>query len=141
MFYDARDEVKFNDSLAAEVISDYRRSPSLFARCSARNLLYFWFAGKTWRATILDICIQLPFLLLTAAGIAIGGRRLDRSTLWICLLFVAYTMCVYALIHALARYSAPLVPILAVFAAIPLCRGIAAIRLRYQGRSARTARA
>jgi 4-amino-4-deoxy-L-arabinose transferase-like glycosyltransferase len=122
MFYDPQDEIKFNDSLARQVVQHYRDSPALFARCTTKNLLNFWFAGKTPRSTLVNVCVQLPFMLLALAGVFIEWRRLDRVTLAMLLLFVFYTMCVYAPIHALARYSVPLVPILAILAAIPICR-------------------
>lgn len=124
MFYDPRDEVKFNDSLARQVVQHYRDSPALFAQCAAKNIFNFWFAGKTPRSTVLNVCVQLPFMLIALAGILIEFRRLDRVTLAMLLLFVAYTMCVYAPIHALARYSVPLIPILAILGAMPICRWI-----------------
>jgi hypothetical protein len=134
MFYDPRDEVAFNDSLARQVVQHYRASPALFARCAAKNVFNFWFAGKTPRSTLVNVCVQSTFLLVALCGVLLEYRRLDRVTLAMLLLFVAYTMCVYAPIHALARYSVPLVPILAILAAIPICR---LIRAGSRDRSAR----
>jgi hypothetical protein len=42
--------------------------------------------------------------------------------LWLMLLFVVYTMGVYVPIHAQARYSIPIMPILSILAAITLCK-------------------
>ena len=47
---------------------------------------------------------------------------MDRPALILLLLFVAYTVAVYAPIHAQARYSMVLVPILSIFAAVPIFR-------------------
>jgi hypothetical protein len=94
----------------------------LFVKCAAENALDFWFAGRNRTATITDICIQLPYLLLACWGIAAGFRQANRAFLATLLLFVCYSVAVYAPIHAIARYSIPLIPILAVFAAIPVAK-------------------
>lgn len=47
---------------------------------------------------------------------------MDKPTLALFLLFVAYTIAVYAPIHAQARYSIPVMPLLSMLAAIPLCQ-------------------
>ena len=44
------------------------------------------------------------------------------------LLFVVYLVAVCAPIHAEARYSVPLIPFLAILAAIPICRLIEYLR-------------
>jgi len=119
-FYDARDEVEFNSSLGDEVTRAYLRSPATFVKCASENLFNFWFAGKYPAATRLNICVQLPYLILALLGIVMGYRTADRSARAMLLLFVVYTVAVYAPIHAQARYSIPLVPILAIFGAIPL---------------------
>jgi 4-amino-4-deoxy-L-arabinose transferase-like glycosyltransferase len=121
-FYDPKDELKFSNALAQQVVHDYSRSPALFAKCTSENVLKFWFAGKTRAVTIANLCIQLPYLLLALWGVTLEFRRMDRSALTLLLLFVAYTVTVYAPIHAQARYSMVLVPILSLFAAVPICR-------------------
>lgn len=49
-------------------------------------------------------------------------RRSDPATLGPLLLYLAYGMAIYLPILAQARYSIPLVPLLAAFSAIALCR-------------------
>src|SRR3984957_6925137 len=67
MFFDPRDEVRFNNSLARQTLQHYLHSPGLFAKCASENILNFWFAGKTRHSTIANICLQLPFMLLALA--------------------------------------------------------------------------
>jgi 4-amino-4-deoxy-L-arabinose transferase-like glycosyltransferase len=121
-FYDPKDEVKFNNSLGRQVVADYLQSPRLFMKCAARNVFKFWFAGKSPAVTVANLCIQLPYLVLALIGAALEYRRMDRTALTLLALFVAYTMAVYVPMHAQARYAVPLIPILALFAAVPLCR-------------------
>lgn len=121
-FYDAHDEVRFNGSLASAVVDQYRRSPSLFVRCASENIFNFWFQGKDNRATIANMMVQLPFLLLAIAGALLGWRHLDKPTFGLFALFVVYTLGVYIPIHAQARYSIPIMPLLTVLAAIPIAR-------------------
>jgi len=121
-FYDPKDELKFSHALGQQVVHEYLQSPALFAKCASENLFNFWFAGKNRAVTIANLCIQLPYLLLALLGVALDFRRMDRPALILLLLFVAYTVAVYAPIHAQARYSMVLVPILSIFAAVPICR-------------------
>ena len=121
-FYDPKDELTFNHALGQQVIHEYLQSPALFAKCAGENVFNFWFAGKNRLVTIANLCIQLPYLLLALVGVALDFRRMDRPALILLLLFVAYTMAVYAPIHAQARYSMVLIPILSIFAAVPIGR-------------------
>ena len=119
-FYDPQDEVRFNDSLASQVVGEYLHSPTVFVTCAAENVFNFWFRGKTTAVTLVNMCIQLPYMILGFAGIMLGFRRMERPAWGLLVLFILYTMAVYVPIHAQARYSTPLVPILAIFAAIAL---------------------
>jgi hypothetical protein len=121
-FYDPHDEVKFNDALGAEVVHQYIQSPSTFLKCASKNVFYFWFEGKNPTATMGNVAIQSFYMILALAGIWIGYKSMDKSVLALLLLFVAYTVAVYAPIHAQARYSLPVMPILAILAAVPICR-------------------
>jgi hypothetical protein len=121
-FYDPKDEVKFNSSLASQVVDEYVRSPTVFVKCASENLFNFWFRGKTTAVTLVNMCIQLPYMILAFAGIMLGFREMERPAWGLFVLFILYTMAVYVPIHAQARYSTPLVPILAIFAAIPLAK-------------------
>ena len=121
-FLDPRDEVSFNKVLMNSVVSKYKANPALFARCAAENVFNFWFAGKTWRSTWLNVAVQTPYLLLAALGIwgSIKQRRFNHIAILVGL--VAYLFCLHVPIHSQARYSVPLVPFLAVLAAMFLAR-------------------
>lgn len=135
LFFDPHDEVKFNSWLASEVVDQHVKSPSVFIKCSTENVLNFWFRGKTLSVTIVNICIQTPFLALALIGIVVGLRQMYKPTFGLLMLYILYTMAVYVPVLAEARYSMPLVPILAIFAAIPVGR-LVAWRLRSEGEMA-----
>lgn len=117
-FYDPRDEMRFNDWLQHQVMQKYARDPALFARCLALNGFYFWFAGTTWSATLWNAGVQLPYLLLAILGVMACVRAGIGDRIALVVLFCLYSMLVYLPIHAQARYSVPLVPLLALLAAV-----------------------
>jgi hypothetical protein len=122
-FFDPHDEVDFSKFLTHQVMQQYVQSPSLFASCAGANALNFWFAGKNRAATIANLAVQLPYMILAAIGVVLIYRRdKHNAAMSLLLWFVVYTVLVYMTIHAQARYSVPLVPILAIFAAVPICR-------------------
>jgi hypothetical protein len=127
LFFRPQDEVAFSDGLKRDALRTYEQSPLLLLECGSQNVFNFWFRGTDERATIGAMACQLPYLLLAAAGLLIGLRksglrRGEGTTLAALLLFVGYTMVVCLPIQGQARYSVPLVPILAIFAALPISR-------------------
>jgi hypothetical protein len=122
LFYDPHDEVKFNSFLGAQVVQQYIQSPATFVKCASENVFNFWFQGKNRSTTMANIAIQSSYLILALAGIFLGFKEIHKPTLWLLLLFVAYTMAVYVPIHAQARYSIPIMPILSILAAISICK-------------------
>jgi 4-amino-4-deoxy-L-arabinose transferase-like glycosyltransferase len=141
-FFDSRDELAFNGLLLRRVANEYLGDPALFARCVAGNLLLnFWFAGKSWSVTILNFVVQLPYLLAASWGAWLLFRRGSGRLILPVILFVAYLMLVHAPIHAQARYSIPLIPLVAILAAqgisTPLRNHIGPLRKwMHQGTSA-----
>jgi len=119
-FFDPRDEVAFNSELTRQVLSGYRESPALIFQCVAKNTFNFWFSGKNWTATWINMAVQLPYLAIAIAGLFIGLRGPLAPKFGLLLLFVLYTMGTYLPIHAQARYSIPLVPVLSMLAAIAM---------------------
>lgn len=119
-FYDPRDEVKFSNFLGEQVVHQYLHSPAVFLKCASENVFNFWFQGKTRAATTVNVVIQSSYLGLAIVGILIGFKQMHKPTLSLMLLLVLYTMAVYAPIHAQARYSIPIMPLLSIFASIPL---------------------
>lgn len=121
-FFDPRDEVAFSDGLQRDALHTYEHSPMLLLECGSQNVVNFWFRGKDTLATLGAILCQLPYLMLAMIGLVIGFRRGERSTLQILLLFLVYSMAVCLPIQAQARYSVPMIPVIAIIAALPLSR-------------------
>jgi hypothetical protein len=141
IFYDPHDELRFSNLLSRQVLEEYRRSPALFAECAGENVFNYWFAGKNWTSTLLNIPVQLACLLLAVWGALTYWRARGARLNWqmrglrlvgptaaaetareapgigLYVLFCAYSMLVYVPIHAQARYSIPTVPLLALIAA------------------------
>lgn len=118
VFYNSVDELKFSQFLFHGVVERYKKDPALFAKCIGLNLFNFWFAGKMWPSTILNIVVQLPYLLFAIAGAILCFRNGRMRSAGPLTLFVLYTVAVYVPILAQARYSIPLVPFLSIFATI-----------------------
>jgi 4-amino-4-deoxy-L-arabinose transferase-like glycosyltransferase len=119
-FYSPNDELKFSAYLAKRVFSEYEKHPLLCARCVTFNLFNFWFAGKSWRSTSMNVLVQLPYMILAAIGIAVCVKNKSFFTIGPMVLFIGYVVAVYIPILAQARYSVPLIPFLSILAAIAL---------------------
>lgn len=119
-FYHAEDEVRFNQYLLRTVYDEYRKSPALLARCSLQNGFNFWFAGRTWKSTILNIFVQTPYLILAALGVYFCIRHGYLKHMVPILSFAVYFYIIHLPIIALARYSVPLIPFLAIFSGIAI---------------------
>jgi hypothetical protein len=116
-FFTAADEVAFSNYLLGEVIEEYIERPTLTLSCIGKNAFHFWFTGKNWRATALNMLVQLPFLLIAATGAYLAWRHNKSSTAAPMLLVVFYLMATHIPVLAQARYSVPLIPFLSIFAA------------------------
>jgi 4-amino-4-deoxy-L-arabinose transferase-like glycosyltransferase len=117
LFYSTADEIEFSQRLLNRVMDEYRRSPSLFLRCTLSNLCNFWFAGRTANTTHMNLVVQLPYLILAIAGMSVWIRRGSVRTLGPLVLFILYYVGVHLPILAQARYAVSLLPFLAVLAA------------------------
>lgn len=115
-FYRTRDEVDFNRYLMRGVFDNYLENPAFWAKCAAQNLFNFWFAGKTWQVTWMNVVVQGPFLLLSLLGGYGLWRRGYGRQIAPLVLFILYLFAVHVPIHAQARYSVPLIPFLSLFA-------------------------
>jgi len=127
-FYDTHDELVFSNALSALVVDNYRRSPALLFKCPAMNVFNFWFAGKNWTSTGLNMAVQLPYLILGIFGIVAVVRSGRLNLAAIPLLFMIYLMLVHLPVHSQARYSVPLLPFLSMFAAAGLLSLMARFR-------------
>jgi 4-amino-4-deoxy-L-arabinose transferase-like glycosyltransferase len=117
-FYKAHDEIAFNKKLLQQASAEYRKDPVLFARCVGKNVFNFWFLGKTWRATWLNVFAQLPLLAFAFGGAWSLWKHGLLRNLGIIVMFVLYVFAVHVPIIAHARHSIPLVPFLAMLASV-----------------------
>jgi 4-amino-4-deoxy-L-arabinose transferase-like glycosyltransferase len=119
-FYSSKDEVAFNSFILKKVNNEYFESPGLFLKCTSTRLFDFWFAGKTWRATGLNVIVQTPYLLLAIGGAWLVIIRGRGASVFPMILFIVYLVSVHVLILAQARYSVPLVPFLSILAGVAI---------------------
>ena len=116
-FYNSIDEIRFSDHLMKDVVLLYKKNPALLVRCVAQNTLNFWFAGKNWRATAVNVILQFPYLVLAAIGALYCIKERKSRAITILLLFMAYYVAVHVAILAQARYSVPLMPFMSALGA------------------------
>jgi hypothetical protein len=117
-FYSATDEVRFYSALGEKARAEYQKSPALLLRVGFYNLWGFWFRGKTDKATTLNMALTIPFLFLVTIGMCAAMRR--KFFVGPLILVVGAFVAVHLPIIAVARFYIPLVPLLAVPAALPI---------------------
>ena len=127
-FYSSADEVRFSNYLLERVMDEYKRSPLLFINTVGSNLFKFWFGGKTWGSVALNAIVQLPFLVLSIAGIVFCVRNDRVKDIAPLVLMIIYIVAVTMPILAQARYSQPLIPLLSILA----CHSLVTIRGKFQ---------
>ena len=114
-FYRVQDEIAFYDELGRRGWTQYREHPALLARAIVHNCWAFWFQGRTYKATLINIIVMLPFILIFLCGAVVAVRRERRS--WILVISVVMYVLPHLVIIAVARYSAAVVPLMCVLAA------------------------
>ena len=149
-FYESKDEVKFDRYLFAKTIQEYKEDPILFVQSAFMNFVRFWFQGRMWSATRMNVAFTLPFLLLALIGIylslfprfeaeraivkplqeasskqspvsnLIRSEKQSGNYLMPLLLFIGYFVLVHLPFQGLARYHVPIIPCMAILASIPL---------------------
>lgn len=117
-FYSTDEELRFSSYLAKRVFTVYKDHPSLCVRCIAYNLFNFWFAGKSWLSTGMNVLVQLPYLVLAAIGTVVCVKNKRFLAIAPLVIFIVYVVAVYVPILAQARYSVPLIPFLSILAGI-----------------------
>ena len=118
VFFNPKDEWTFNQTLFKRGESEYARHPALLPTCACKNLFNFWFLGKTWHATWLNMVVQVPLLVLAVTGSFLLWRNGQLRRIGP---IVAFIVCIEAVdlpIIAHARHSVPLVPFLAIPASL-----------------------
>jgi hypothetical protein len=119
-FFRTSDEVTFYNRLRDNALKEYWRSPALAGKAILINSLAFWFQGRTHKATLINIAITLPVLVFFCGGVLIAKRR--GYDYWGVLVALAAFIAPHLLILSIARYSVPVVPLLAPFVAVFLTR-------------------
>jgi 4-amino-4-deoxy-L-arabinose transferase-like glycosyltransferase len=132
-FFRVEDEVAYYRELRRRAGDNYKRHPKLVLRAMAHNSWAFWAEGKTQRATLLNALLVTPLLLLSILGVFLGIRR-GAYVVQFCVI-VAALMLPYLVIIAEARYYIPIVPYLAILAAIPMASIIEAMTSGRNGRA------
>jgi 4-amino-4-deoxy-L-arabinose transferase-like glycosyltransferase len=114
------EEVLFYDELGKRAVDIYRQDPELLVRGIAHNAWAFWAWGRTRRATMFNAMLTVPLVALAAMGL-LAARKTSRweGGLQLLLIMVTY-MIPHLFILGMARYYIPLVPLVAVLAALPL---------------------
>jgi hypothetical protein len=120
-FYSPRDEVEFSRSLVKRATFYYTENPGQFVQCAAMNLVRFWVAGTNALTSSLNAVLQIPYLILAiCGGVRLARRGNGCMGFYPILAVVAYMMAIHAVSFSQARYSVPLVPLLAVLGAFSL---------------------
>jgi 4-amino-4-deoxy-L-arabinose transferase-like glycosyltransferase len=120
LFFRSKDELDFNRLLFRTATDEYRKDPMLFVRCASMNLFNFWFAGKSWQVTCLNMLLQLPFVLIALTGAYLLWKRSQLKQAAVFLLFMLYLYAIHVPVIAHSRFSVPLVPFLAILASITI---------------------
>jgi 4-amino-4-deoxy-L-arabinose transferase-like glycosyltransferase len=118
LFYNPRDELAFNKSLLQRVARNYGEHPTLLVRCVTQNLFNFWFLGKTWQVTWLNVLLQAPLLMLASTGVYVLWKRNLLRSIGVMLTFIVYMVAVHVPIIAHVRHSIPVIPFLAILASV-----------------------
>lgn len=112
------DEVLFYRELGRRAMDGYKHDPRLILRGIVHNTWAFWAGGRTLKVELLNAIVALPFLGLSGIGLAVGIRK-GLAVFQFFLITVAFIV-PHLLILAMARYYIPIVPFVAILAAIPL---------------------
>ncbi len=114
-FYNVHDEVTFYNELGRRAWAEYLADPALLMQAVIHNGWAFWLQGRTKIATIMNMFLMIPFLILTTFG-AIKIVRRQRSGLILIIVIVAF-MLPHLVIIALARHCSTIIPLMAILAA------------------------
>lgn len=130
VFYNPSDELAFSQALVQRAEKEYLEHPALLVACSCKNVANFWFLGRTWRATWLNVLTQGPFLALSFWGLYEMRKRGQLQDMGLMLTFAFSVMVVHLPVIAHARHSIPLIPFLSIPAALALVTGARRLRNR-----------
>jgi 4-amino-4-deoxy-L-arabinose transferase-like glycosyltransferase len=118
VFANPWEEWKLNQALLQGAKAEYAKHPALFATCVTRNVFNFWFLGKTWRVTSVNLVIQIPMLILAVYGLYLLHKRSQLHKMGLILTFVLSIFVVHLAVIAAARYSIPVIALLTIPAGV-----------------------
>jgi hypothetical protein len=86
----------------------------------------FWYSDHTPLRTWLDLSVNVPLLILGAAG-AVSAIAKGRAVVFVASVLLSIDMA-YALLHSMAQYSTPVLPLLSALASGPMASLVSRIR-------------
>lgn len=110
-------------------VEELRRDPSLVLKKASAAALMFWLAGDTPPKTMVVLLLRLPVLALGFWGAGLLIRRRDRRFIAVLAFVLAYWL-VHLPFGGPARLSAPVMPLMVVFASVACARIAAAFSPR-----------
>jgi hypothetical protein len=119
-FYSSNDELTFSQFLFKRVVTEYKKSPLLFVKVVGINLFNFWCGGRTWKSVAMDAAVQFPLLILAIVGVVLAVKCGEFERIAIPSLMIVYIIGISVPILALARYSVPVIPFVAILAGYTL---------------------
>jgi 4-amino-4-deoxy-L-arabinose transferase-like glycosyltransferase len=79
----------------------------------------FWYATDSGRYEKLNLVIQVPFAVLAFLGLLFALKRGDYpQEIWLLVMSILYFWGIFVVMFPLARYTVPILPILALFVAL-----------------------
>lgn len=115
-FYSPNDEINYYNQLGRLAINDYKESPWLLLKAIEHNTWAFWFQGRTQRATILNIILTAPILVLMLWGSVLAVKTTRDA--WLLLAAIVAFIAPHLFILAMARYHVILIPLISVLVGV-----------------------
>lgn len=119
-FYSSNDELTFSQFLFKRVLNEYKKSPLLFVKVVGINIFNFWCGGRTGKSVAMDAAVQFPLLILAIVGVVLAVKSGEFGRVAIPSLMIVYIIGISVPILALARYSVPVIPFVAILAGYTL---------------------
>jgi hypothetical protein len=112
------DEVGRDEYYYSQALERIRQAPVEFFRGMGKRFIQMWYKTHSGTHDAMLLFLNGGLLLLAAGGIImIRSRWKELSLLW-CV--IAYFIILHMFFIALARYLLPVIPILTIFAMIPI---------------------
>ncbi len=97
-------------------LSNILEKPHLFLANTVRTMLDFWHRGHSRAISVFNGITNFFLLFLAVLGVVKYGRR-TGVLLTVLVVYVLYFNLCYGLLHAISRYSFPVIPFVLIYAA------------------------